>query len=374
MSRPGNVRIRGLSHISSSGFAVRRSLLGSSLADANLDVLVVSSSANIRYLSGFTGSNAVLLVAPSGSLLLTDPRYEIQARTEVDCPVRVVRKSLWAALPTLLVRRPWKSIGIEPGQLPVEQYHALQAQLPLGRSLEPAPPLVERARTVKSSSEIELIRQSVRTCSAAYERVLKSIRPGFTELDLAARLDYEMRRLGAAGSAFETIVASGPRSSLPHARPTSAPIRTNQLLLIDMGAMQDGYASDMTRTIYLGRPTARVKRIYAAVLQAQLAAIDAVRPGATAGDVDRSARLVLRKHGLDKAFVHSTGHGLGLEIHEAPRIGRNDPTVLQPGMVVTVEPGAYLEGFGGIRIEDTVLIRENGCEVLTRTGKELLAL
>jgi Xaa-Pro aminopeptidase len=183
-----------------------------------------------------------------------------------------------------------------------------------------------------------------------------------------------MRRLGAEKPSFETIVASGERSALPHAHPTGAVLKSGQLLLIDMGAFQDGYASDMTRMLFLGTPGARVRRLYRAVLEAQLAAIDAVRPGVTSAHVDRQARKVLKAYKLDRAFVHSTGHGLGLEIHELPRIGKKDKTPLAAGMAITIEPGVYLEGFGGIRIEDTVVVTPTGCEVLTPTSKELRAI
>ena len=183
-----------------------------------------------------------------------------------------------------------------------------------------------------------------------------------------------MKILGAEKAAFDTIVAGGERSALPHAHPTGYRLVGNELLLIDMGACLDGYCSDMTRVVHLGPPAKRVKQMYAAVLEAQLAAIDAVRPGATAGSVDKAARQVLKKHGLDKAFVHSTGHGLGLEIHEPPRLGRKDETILVPGMAITIEPGAYVEGQGGIRIEDTVLVTATGCEILTPTPKEFLSI
>ncbi len=194
------------------------------------------------------------------------------------------------------------------------------------------------------------------------------------EAELAAELDYRMRRQGAEGPAFETIVATGTRTALPHARPTSARLVHGALLLVDMGAMLDGYASDMTRMLFLGRPGARVSRAYNAVLEAQLAAVDAVRAGVPAKAVDRAARRVLASHGLANAFVHSTGHGLGLEIHEPPRIGKKEKTPLERGMAITIEPGVYLEGFGGIRIEDTVAVTDNGCEVLTPTSKELRIL
>jgi Xaa-Pro aminopeptidase len=191
------------------------------------------------------------------------------------------------------------------------------------------------------------------------------------ERDLAAELEYRMRRLGAEKPSFETIVAGGVRSALPHAQPTAAPLKSGDLVVVDMGAVQDGYCSDMTRMLFLGQPTAKVKRTYRAVLEAQLAATDAVRAGATTVGVDRAAREVLKGYGLDQAFIHSTGHGLGLEIHEPPRIGKRDKKRLQTGMAITIEPGVYLEGFGGIRIEDTVIVTDKGCEVLTKTSKDL---
>jgi len=352
----------------------RREVVYSQLEKSGLDVLLVSFLPNVRYLTGFTGSNALLLLSPGRSQLLTDPRYTIQAAQEVSCQVTVVKKSLWKYVPIVVGRSRWKNIGFDSTHLTVELLHSLQSALPLGAVLQPAPPLVETARMVKSESEIAAIRQSVNTCSSAFERVLKRIRPTMTEIEVAAELDYEMRRLGADGPAFDTIVATGPRSALPHAHPSTATLQTNQLLLIDMGASQTGYASDMTRTQSIGKISPRLRRAYGAVLEAQLASLDAIRPNVTAGSVDRAARRVLRAHKLDKAFVHSTGHGLGLEIHEPPRLGKADKSLLRPGMVITVEPGVYLQGLGGIRIEDTVLVTETGCEVLTPTKKELLAL
>jgi Xaa-Pro aminopeptidase len=224
---------------------------------------------------------------------------------------------------------------------------------------------------LKSESEIELIERSVATNSEAFEQAAQRVRPGMREQDLAAEIEYRMRRLGAQKPSFETIVAAGERSALPHAHPTRAALEANQLVLVDMGAFRDGYASDMTRMLFLGAPAARVKRVYRAVLEAQLAAIDAVRPGVTSAQVDGRARDILKAYKLDHAFVHSTGHGLGLEIHEMPRIGRKDKTLLQAGMAITIEPGVYLEGFGGIRIEDTLVVTQTGSRVLTPTSKEL---
>src|SRR5579883_2001990 len=227
---------------------------------------------------------------------------------------------------------------------------------------------------VKSPEEIKLIRQSVLTNSQALENARKSFKVDVTEAEIAAEIDYQMRLGGASAPAFETIVAAGPHAAFPHARPTENRLQANQLLLIDMGALQQGYCSDMTRMFHLGQPTRKTKDIYQAVLESQLAGIDAVRAGVTAGKVDAAVRRVLKSHGLDKTFTHSTGHGLGLEIHEAPRLGRKDETRLTPGMVVTIEPGIYLEGQFGIRIEDTVVVTENGAEILTPTTKELVVV
>jgi Xaa-Pro aminopeptidase len=227
---------------------------------------------------------------------------------------------------------------------------------------------------VKSAVEIATIKASVELNSAALEQVLSTFRHGTTEVDLAAEIEYRMRRLGADGPAFDTIVASGARSALPHAHPTAAAAANDQLLLIDMGAFVAGYASDMTRTFGVGRLGSKAKRIYRAVLESQLAAIDAVKAGIPASSVDRAARSVLRRHGFEKMFIHSTGHGLGLEIHEGPRIGRKEATRLEAGMAITIEPGVYVEGFGGVRIEDTVVVTDTGCQVLTPTKKDLLVL
>jgi Xaa-Pro aminopeptidase len=234
--------------------------------------------------------------------------------------------------------------------------------------------MIEDLRLVKSLVEVEAIRRSVETCSGAFDRAMKRARAGMKELDLAAEIDYQMRRMGADQPAFETIVASGERAALPHARPTCGLVARDRLLLIDMGASRGGYASDMTRMACFGRPSPAAKGLYRAVREAQIAATNAVRAGVTAGSVDRAARTVLRRHSLDRAFAHSTGHGLGLEIHEAPRLGKGVKTRLEAGMVVTIEPGAYIADEGGVRIEDMVLVTAKGCEVMTLTSKELLVL
>jgi len=352
-------------------FLARRERLAGALAARQADALLVPAGPNVRYLSGFTGDNGALLLDGGQAILFTDPRFAIQAEQQVSCKVRICKGPLSDGVATALGRLAGARIGYDPGRMTCAEFRKLESRLPMKASLEPLPGVVEEMRTIKSAAEMELIRRSVEINSRAFEAAVKRVRPGMTERDLAAEIEYRMRRLGADKPSFDTIVAAGRRSALPHAEPTGARLGSGDLVVVDMGAFCAGYASDMTRMLFLGAPGARVKRAYSAVLEAQLAAIDRVRAGVTAHQVDAAARRVLRGHGLDRAFVHSTGHGLGLEIHEPPRLGKRDKTILRPGMAVTVEPGVYLEGWGGIRIEDTVEVTETGCTILTPTSKEL---
>jgi len=346
-----------------------------SFRELKIDALLVSGLPNIRYLSGFTGDHALLLVTPDSQTLFTDPRFTIQAAEECNCAVKIVSKGPLDRVVLDTVRRKrLKRIGFEAARMQFDMYQRMHEALPLGVSLRPVGGIIDKLRMIKSADEIARIRRSVLTNSQAFETTLRAIRPGVSESAIAAELEYQMRKLGAERPAFETIVAIGPRSALPHAQPTERTLGRDELLLIDMGSCQSGYMSDMTRVAFLGTPSRRVKAMYRAVLTAQQAATDAVRPGITAGQVDRAARKVLEAEGLGKEFVHSTGHGLGLEIHESPRLGKRDKTKLEAGMVITIEPGAYIRDFGGIRIEDTVLVTPQGHEVLTPTSKELTLL
>jgi Xaa-Pro aminopeptidase len=352
-------------------FDLRRQAIAAGLKERKLDAFLVSFSPNLRYLSGFTGSNGALLVLRGKNLLFTDPRYEIQAAQESTCQIRIVKGPLVMGLLAAIQKLGVRAIGYEPARMTCDFFDSLKSRLSLRVSLEPVNGWVEELRMVKSAAELARIGRSVETNSRAFEQTVARIKPGIREQDLAAELEYRMRRLGAEKPSFETIVASGERSALPHAQPTAARLATGDLVVIDMGAFQEGYASDMTRMLSVGTPGSKAKRMYRAVLEAQLAAIDAVRDGVSTARVDQVARKVLKGYGLERAFVHSTGHGLGLEIHEPPRLGRHDKLRLQAGMAVTIEPGAYLEGFGGVRIEDTVVVTERGCEILTSTPKDL---
>ena len=352
----------------------RRRALTARFQKLEVDALLVSFLPNVRYLTGFTGSNAILAMAPDAAVMVTDQRYQIQASQQVDCDWKVPPGSLWDAAAGWCKRRKSKRVGVEAARVTLEQQSTLANKLGVGIKIIGVGREVETIRMVKSPGEIDAICQSVQINSMAYAAALARFRAGMSERELAAEIDYQMRRSGADQTAFDTIVASGERSALPHARPTSAPIESNRLLLIDMGALCEGYASDMTRVVVPGRITAEAKRLYQAVLEAQLAAIDAVSPGVKAVEIDRTARQVLKKHSLDDYFKHSTGHGLGLEIHEAPRLGKHEKLRLQAGMVITIEPGVYKEGLGGVRIEDTVLVTETGCRILTPTEKKLVAI
>lgn len=345
------------------------------MAARRLDAALVTFLPNVRYLSGFTGSNGLILVTQRGATLYTDPRYTIQAKAESAGTGVTVRIAKGPLEPAVALRfSGLKRIGFENHRVSYRSWASLNGLLPLGATLEPLDDVLEFLRTVKSETELAAIRLSVATNSRALDAAIARFRPGMTEMDLAAEIEYQMRLLGAEKPAFDTIVAFGANSARPHARPGTAKLNRNGLLLIDMGTFRGGYASDMTRCFHLGKPGAKTRNHYRAVLEAQLAAVDAIRPGVPANQVDATARKVLAAHGLEHAFVHSTGHGLGLEIHEAPRLGGADTTPLAPGMAITVEPGAYLEGAQGVRVEDTVLVTPSGVEVLTPTTKELITL
>ena len=355
-------------------FEQRRRTLGLRLVEHKVHALLVSSAANVRYLSGYAGSNGLMLVLEGEAHFFTDPRYALEASKSITCKVHIAKGPLVEAAIQVVKRKKLKKIGFDPGALTHEAFRKLDDALPMGQSLVAVGKLVEELRAVKSPHEIGLIRRSVQANSEAFARTVKRVKPGVREREIAAELEFQMRVLGAEKPAFETIVASGEQSALPHARPSGRRLGENELLLIDVGATLEGYASDMTRVMCAGVPAKRVRDLYQAVLEAQLTALNEVRPGIEASKVDRAARDVLKRHKLEREFVHSTGHGLGLEIHEMPRVGRKEKTKLRAGMVITIEPGAYIDGLGGVRIEDTVLVTERGCEVLTPTTKEFVTL
>ena len=280
------------------------------------------------------------------------------------------RKGLLKAVAAWLRSQGRRRVGYEDTHLTCAQFRELKSEESGSVRFQPAGGMVEELRLRKDQSEIALIREAGRITARVFAEVLPQVRPGTREIDLEAEIEYRMRRQGAEGAAFASIVASGPRSALPHARASWKLLGKCELVILDLGAILGGYAADMTRTVYLGRPTARVKWLYSAVLAAQREAWEAIHDGCRASSVDEAARRVLGRRGLAKYFTHSTGHGVGLEVHEKPRLGRGEKTILKTGCVITVEPGIYLEGFGGIRIEDTVVVGETAAEILTPAPKD----
>lgn len=352
--------------------AARLGQLGAKAFREEIDAFYVSALANIRYLTGFTGSAGHLLIEPGRATLFVDGRYDEQAREQASgIQVCVSPTDPFAALLDKIRHRRLRRIGVERNRLSLAAYERLRD---VRKRIRPLDGLVEALRAVKSDEEIELLRKSARLNSAVFESVIRRVRPSWTEARLAGELEYEMRQHGAEGSSFPSIVASGPYGARPHAVPRPVKLQRNSLVVVDHGAILDGYASDMTRMIALGRPSPDQLALVGAVREAQQSAIDSVRAGVPCATVDRAARKVLKKHNLDRYFVHSTGHGVGLEIHEGPRIAGSVSTRLKTGMVITIEPGVYLEGIGGVRIEDVVVVGPGGCESLTSTSRELRIL
>jgi Xaa-Pro aminopeptidase len=265
-------------------------------------------------------------------------------------------------------------LGFDPVHLSQAEWKLLGTTLGGAARWKPVAGLVEGLREIKSPEELEVMREAAKLGSEVMEEVISLVKPGIRELDLAAEADYRMRRKGASGPSFDTIVASGTRAALPHARPTEKRLRKNELVVLDLGAILRHYCSDLTRTVYVGRAPARIRRWYQAVLDAKQEALQALRAGETAGEVDRAARRVLERRGLGRFFTHSTGHGLGTEVHESPRLGRGQRQEIRVGHVVTLEPGIYVEGVGGIRIEDDVAVHASGPEVLTSAPTGLLEI
>ena len=345
-----------------------------------LDGLLVTHLPNIRYLCGFRGSAGALLVMPDRALFFTDGRYTEQAKSEVGgAKVVITRKPPVLAAGEWVLRKAGRSskrwaLGVEGEHFTIAARRRLAKVTGSRVHIKEAAPVVERARLIKDADELALICEAVMLGAGLYDTALKAIRPGIREMEVAVAMEQAARRGGADAMSFETIVAAGARSALPHGRASMAEIPAQGFVVCDFGVILHGYCSDRTRTVWVGQPSEEPRRVYAAVLEAQLAAIAAVQPGTTAGEIDGAARNVLKHHGLGKYFTHSTGHGVGLEIHEAPRIARSEQEELRPGMVITVEPGVYLPGKWGVRIEDMVIVTEQGCEVLMPTNKDFIAI
>ena len=343
------------------------------LKEAGLDGFVISHAPNLRYLCGYSGSNGLLLFLGERRIFFTDGRYTEQAREEVQSARVIIAKgALLEAAGKLLARVKSAAIGFEGDHTTVVAAKDLRKVAHRNIVWKPTAGLIMRQRMVKDADELRTVRNAVNLGAEIYKKALEAVRPGVPEAEVAGRLEFAARRGGADGMSFDTIVAGGRRGALPHGRASVQALPRRGFVVIDSGVVLEGYCSDMTRTVHIGRIAREERMWYDAVLEAQLAAISAVKPGAMAGEVDRAARDVLRRHKLDRYFTHSTGHGVGLEIHEPPRLGRGQQEPLKPGMVITIEPGIYVPERGGIRIEDMVLVTAGGSEILTPISKDLL--
>jgi Xaa-Pro aminopeptidase len=354
---------------------LRRKGLTSSFTDAKIEALLVTSLANWFYLTGFTGESGALVVSRKGTNLITDGRFLTQGRAETT-GVRILQHkgSLFGAVGQFLKESRFRRVGFDPNQVSVGQLQSLRKAAGARVRWVPAPGGVEGLRMRKDAAELAQMRRAAILAGEVMQSAIGILKRGIREFEVGAEIEYQMRKRGASGPAFETIVAFGERAALPHARPTAKRLRKNELVVLDLGVILGHYCSDITRTVHVGRASKRIRTWYQAVLEAQTAAIAAASSGAACGDVDGAARQVLAGYRLEKLFVHSTGHGLGLEVHEAPRVARGQKTRLEPGNVITIEPGVYAAGLGGIRIEDDVAIHADRTEVLTRIPRDLIEI
>ncbi len=356
----------------------RRRGLAKATRDAGLNALLITHRPDIRYLCGFTGSSGALVLHGRRAVLFTDGRYTEQAKQEARSTKVVI-----ATNPVLTAACEWvdaariQRCGYDPTHTTVSELAAMRAAVSVKsrRGLfQVAAELVSSRREVKDAAEISIMRKAAALGCAVFEETLQDLLPSISEVQIALTLERRARSAGAEGMSFESIVAGGPRSALPHARPTQSKLPRKGFVTLDFGVVLDGYCSDMTRTVHLGRISPEARAVYDSVLEAQKCAVERVAPGIAAGEIDNAARSILRSAKLDSFFSHSTGHGIGLEVHEQPRIGAKQKQELKPGMIVTIEPGVYLQGRLGVRIEDMVLVTADGHEVLTTSTKALIEL
>jgi Xaa-Pro aminopeptidase len=339
-----------------------------------LDALLVSHIPHVRYLTGFTGSNGLCIIARKNQHFLTDHRYRDQSKAEIKgFEIHVSRIGLIEEAGKRRLLKAQSRVGFESQNLSVFAFNKMKKLLPVS-ALVPTLSVIESIAAIKDEFEIESIKSAVRITEKVFQKLLHVLKPGLTELEVAAEIGYLHRRYGAEADAFDAIVASGIRGALPHARASGKKIKKGELVTLDFGCRLDGYNSDLTRTVAVGRPTLRARNVYQIVLDAQRRAIDAAQAGMRANALDRVARGYISRKGYGKYFSHSLGHGLGIEVHEELRLSALSNDILRAGNVVTIEPGVYIPGFGGVRIEDDVVIRENGCDVLTLAPKELTIL
>lgn len=355
------------------GILMKLAKLRTALEEHGVDGILISNEYSRRYMTDFTGSAGVVIVSKTDAVFITDFRYTEQAASQVK-DYRIVQhtKTLIEEVANQVTEMGIKSIGFEKDDVTYSSYE-LYKQV-IQADLVPLSGLIEKIRLIKTEEEISIIKAACRIADEAFEYIVTYIKPGMTELDVSNELEFYMRKLGASSSSFDTIVASGVRSALPHGVATSKVIEKGDFVTLDFGAVYNGYISDTTRTIAVGEPSEQLKEIYQVVLDSQLLALEKVKPGMTGKEADAIARDYIASKGYGEAFGHSLGHGIGLEVHEGPGLSFRSDIILEPGMIITIEPGIYLPNIGGVRIEDDAIVTENGLEKLTHSTKELLIL
>lgn len=343
------------------------------LAAQNLDALLITNPYNLRYMTGFTGTSGVAIVSKDDAVFITDFRYMEQAAKQIkEFRIAQHKKTLVEEIAAQVTAMGIKTLGFEKEHVTYAQFLLYDKFIPT--ELMGVADLIEKIRLIKTPDEVKIIKVACEIVDAAFEHITKFIKPGLTELQVSNELEFFMRQQGATESSFDTIVASGLRSALPHGVATDKIIEKGDFVTLDYGALYNGYVSDTTRTVAVGEPSAQLKEIYNIVLQAQLIGVKEFKPGITGVEADAVVRDYIKEHGYGEAFGHSTGHGIGLEVHEGPGLSHRSNYVLEAGMTVTCEPGIYLPGIGGVRIEDDLLITATGNEVLTTAPKELIIL
>ncbi len=344
------------------------------LSEKNLDAVLITKRESYIYLSGFNGTSAFLIITQNDALLVTDFRYVEQAGKQADkYEIVQYQGNVINTLSDVLKSRNVEKLGFEDRDLNYRKYLEYREKLGV-KEFAPVEGMIDELRMIKDTDEINIIEKAVEIADKAFTHILSYIRPGVKEVEVAAELEYHMKKLGARKTSFDSIVASGKRASLPHGVASEKAIEAGDVITLDFGALYNDYCSDMTRTVFLGEPDREIRRIYGIVLEAQLRAIEGAKKGLKGKEVDSIARDIIYNNGFEKNFGHGLGHCLGLEIHEEPRFSPTGETNMENGMVVTVEPGIYVSGLGGVRIEDVIIINDDKPTILTKSTKELIVL
>lgn len=339
-----------------------------------LDAVLITRRENYLYLSGFTGTSAFLIITPDDAILVTDFRYVEQAAKQApEYEVVLYRGSVFNTFNDILKKKNIGKLAFEDSHLSVSVFNEYKKKLTV-KQFVPLGKTMEELRVVKDAEELKIIRKAVKIADDAFMHILGYIKPGVMEVEIAAELEYFMKKQGATGASFETIAASGNRSSMPHGVASDKKTAAGDAITLDYGALYNGYCSDMTRTVFLGKPDGELEKIYKTVLASQLKALEGVKAGLSGSEIDSIARSHIEAAGYGDNFGHGLGHGVGLEIHEEPRLSMTSDTIMRDGMVVTVEPGIYVSGLGGVRIEDMVVVRKDDPEILTKSTKEMIIL